>query len=206
MKVPSKEKALEYLQFAKSSMMQLGVTSEMANWYEMHCINVSKAAKVVAEKHNKANADTIEVMGLLHDIGKYEPEKIVKKHHAISGYEFMLKEGYPDIANICLTHIFPFKHFSKALYDLMFKNKSDIDFSKEYLTNTEYTAYDEIIQLVDMMSLANGFVTIEQRYDELVKRYGREDMRENQPIYNRLKNKIDKEICHDVYTVLGIAS
>lgn len=204
MTYPTKEKANEYLAFSKKSMLEQGTPPEAADFYEEHCRVTAKAVKLMASRFDNLDLDKIEVMGLLHDVGKYQRENIVKRNHGISGYEFMMQEGYPEIARICLTHLFPAKHFSAASYDFMFGKEDDINFTRDYLEVAEYTHYDELIQLADIMSMPQGFVTIEQRYNDILERYKRDDMLENLPIYINLKEKIDKHIGEDVYNILGI--
>jgi len=206
MSFPSKEKSYVYLRFAKQRLLEQGSTTELTRAYEGHCINVSKAARLIAKEFADLDVDKAEILGLLHDVGKTRRECVCKRHHSVSGYEYMMEEGYPDVARICLTHTFPFKNFSGAMKDLMFDKEDDIKFVKEYLANTDFDLYDEIIQLADIMALEEGFVTIEKRFDDIVKRYANEDMRENQPLYNKLKEKLGSEIGKDIYEVLSIDS
>ena len=68
----------------------------------------SQTAAHAAETLSKAcglDAEKAYIMGLLHDIGRYEGVRGM--HHVIAGYELMLQKNQPELARICLTHSFP---------------------------------------------------------------------------------------------------
>jgi putative nucleotidyltransferase with HDIG domain len=71
-----------------------------------HSENVALAAESIA-KQTGMDSDLAYTMGLLHDIGRREG--VYKLRHVIDGYSFLLSEGYPDHARICITHSYTVK-------------------------------------------------------------------------------------------------
>lgn len=198
MKIPNKKQALEYIEFAKKSMQKLNIDP---SGYEGHSIYTGKSAKLIGKYYGY----DLEVLGLLHDIGRYAPEQFQKRNHTILGYEFMKKEGWDDVAHICLTHAFPIQEVSEPAKEFFFQNKQDIEFVESYLKNTNYTKIDKIIQLCDYISFNKGFVTIEQRFEELKERYGVfSDTEERIQSLYRIKNEIENDINTSIYKVIGL--
>jgi len=198
---PDINKAYEYLQFAEKCLLE---HQESTDNYRNHCINVSKAAKLIASEYRNLDATKAEVMGLLHDIGKYQYEDIVKRHHSVTGYEYMMSEGYHDVARTCLTHTFPLKYFDEITEGFFHHNEKDIKFIKDFFDNNEFDKYDEILQVADILSLPYGFVRIEERFAEMLARYKLKDMGKSINAYKSVKDKLSREIGEDIYKVLSI--
>jgi putative nucleotidyltransferase with HDIG domain len=76
-------------------------------WIE-HSYNVARSAETIA-KDCSLDSNFAYILGLLHDIGRYEG--ITNLRHVYAGYNLMNEKGYNDIAKICLTHSFPYKNF-----------------------------------------------------------------------------------------------
>ena len=70
-----------------------------------HSRVVARIAETIA-RQCEMDADRAYVIGLLHDIGRYEGASVL--HHVIAGYELLRAKGYDDAARICLTHSFPY--------------------------------------------------------------------------------------------------
>ena len=68
-----------------------------------HSKVVAKTAEKIAQKCS-LDCNKAYVLGLLHDIGRYEG--VTGLRHIIAGYELMSKKNYVDNAYICLTHSF----------------------------------------------------------------------------------------------------
>ncbi len=128
--IPSKEKINFYIIEAKQN--------NKGPW-DKHSLYVGEAAKAIAKRCIDIDEEVAYAMGALHDIGRREG--ISHMHHIISGYEFMKKEGYECIGNICLSHSFPFQDIREYFGKL---DCSDIEkeFIKDYLKNVEYNDYD----------------------------------------------------------------
>ena len=71
-----------------------------------HCRVVARIAKTIA-KESGLDTNRAYVSGLLHDIGRYEG--VMGLRHIYAGYEMMMRKGYDLIAEICLSHSFPYQ-------------------------------------------------------------------------------------------------
>lgn len=159
MKVPCIKTALEILNWAGNL--------NPGSWVE-HSKNVGRAAKAIAEKCD-LNPEIAYCMGLLHDIGRYEGISYLK--HTISGYKLMTKQGYDDMAKICLTHSFPLPNINQfSGYNDC--NERETEFIINYLQSLEYNDYDKLIQLCDALGDANGITLIELRLMDVARRHG----------------------------------
>ena len=80
----------------------------------------------------------------------------------------MLKQGYPDVAKVCLTHTFSEKNFSDEDYSYPQEWK---DWARGMLQNIEYDDYDYLISLCDKFFEGLSIVSISNRIEGIVKRY-----------------------------------
>jgi hypothetical protein len=90
--------------------------------------------------------------------------------HILDGYRFMLERGYDHCARICLTHSFPIK--DADAFASRWDSLDDKRFVQDYLDQAEYTAYDQLIQLCDALSLPSGPCVIEKRLVDVALRHG----------------------------------
>jgi len=72
-----------------------------------HSLAVNKfaisLAKGLINKGKNINLELVDNSSLLHDIGRSVIDK-TGKHHSIEGYDILVNEGYPDIAEIVKKH------------------------------------------------------------------------------------------------------
>lgn len=110
------------------------------------------------------------VYALHHDIGRFETYDnkgdldVNDRHrHPIVGYKILLSIGLPNEARVCVTHAFVGKlnKYSK-LYD-----KDDNMLVNEILSQP-FDDYDQLIQLVDEMSVLEGYSALETRFTRKV--------------------------------------
>ena len=109
------------------------------------------------------------VSGLLHDIGRYEG--VSELHHVYAGYELLQKKGYGEIAEICLSHSFPYQDIGEYFG----KNDCTVEETEviiAFLSNWTYNDYDNLIQLCDAIGTANGVSLIEVRLMDVIRRHG----------------------------------
>lgn len=171
--------------------------------YRFHTLGVAGAAEKIAAHIGAMNGEKAYIFGLLHDYGKRINERKENKFHGREGYEQMLILGYPDIAQICLTHTFPDKHFKDDQYDYP---KEWIDWARKKLAETVYTDYDFLIAFCDKLFEACEMVSIEKRIRGIVERYGLSEM-QRELLYEEsmnLKQYFDAKIGEDTYRILGI--
>lgn len=192
MKLTSK-KALELLENSKGM-------SENDNWI-YHCICVGNAAGKIAEALG-LNVDFAKTLGYIHDIGKRNGYDHKIKPHGINGYEYILEQGYDDeYASICITHSYLNNDMNCVAGGVPSKERYKYDFTKEYVKNHEYTIYDKIINLCDLMCTTVN-MTLEKRLIDIMTRKG---VHEN-TVYHiteaqKLKTWIDEQLGFNVYNL-----
>jgi len=149
------EKALEMLEAAK------GKTSHDGWIY--HSICVGNAAGKIAEALN-LDVEYAKTLGYIHDIGKLVGEF---QHHIMNGYNYLKELGYDEkYYNICLTH----SYLNNDVYCTA-GIPADIPFRTEFIKNHEYTIYEKIINICDLMctSVVN---TVDKRLIDIIIRRG----------------------------------
>lgn len=136
-----------------------------------HSRSAGMAAYLLAKKIPSLNAELAGSYGMLHDIGRAFGEPSMKINHIFKGYRFLMSEGYPEAARICLTHSFPVQDI-KSVAGVWDCTQEDYDFLEQYLQTIEYTLYDRLIQFCDNIALPEGIVLLERRLVDIVRRYG----------------------------------
>ena len=160
MKLTSKE-ARKILENARSK-------TESDRWID-HSICVGDSAGRIAEALNKngydLNVDKVITLGYIHDIGKM----VGPFHgHVMNGYEYMKKQGYDeDYCNICLTHSYLNNDVNCTAGGI----PDDIPFRTNFIKNHEYTLYEKIINLCDLMCTPKVY-TIDKRLIDIMIRRG----------------------------------
>lgn len=186
------EKALELLEDSRG-------LAEDDNWIT-HCICVGNSAGKIAQKLN-LDEDFAKTLGYIHDIGKRNSFNHKMKHE-ISGYNYILKLGYDkEYASICITHSFLNNDINCVAGGVISKDTYKYDFMKEYVENHEYTIYEKIINLCDLMCKYNN-MTLEKRIVEIMLRRG---CHEN-TVYHieeaqKVKQEIDEMLGCSVYSL-----
>jgi len=160
MKLTSEE-ALKILEGARGK-------NENDRWIDHSiCVGNSaeKIAKALNEKGNDLDIDKVMALGYIHDIGK-----MVGPFHAhvMNGYEYMKEQGYDEeYYNICITH----SYLNNDINCTGGGVPDDIPFRTEFVKNHEYTLYEKIINICDLMC-TNKVLTIDKRLIDLIIRRG----------------------------------
>ena len=163
------------------------------NWIH-HSYCVGNSAAKIAESLG-LDAEKAKALGYIHDIGK-----AVGKYedHVMNGYKYLKKLGYDDeYANICLTHSYLNNDVNCTAGGI----PKDIPFRTEFIKNHEYTIYEKIINLCDLMCTSVN-MTLEKRIIEIMLRRG---LHAN-TIYHikeaqKLKSDIDEMLGFNVYNL-----
>ena len=134
--------------------------------------NHSRTAAHCAEKIAQAcglDPEKAYILGLLHDIGR----KFGVRHlgHVSDGYRYMLALGYDEAAKICLTHSFN-NHTVDEYIGKFDTTQEELALIQQTLSATLYDDYDRLIQLCDALAGAEGVLDIEQRMEDVKRRYG----------------------------------
>ena len=76
-----------------------------------HCRYAAMACRNIAVHCEGMSADEAYILGLLHDIGRYEGVYAAK--HLIKGYRYCMERGWEKPAQICITHEFMIQDIRK---------------------------------------------------------------------------------------------
>ena len=132
----------------------------------------SRIAAYCAERiafHCGLDPDKAYVLGLLHDIGR----KFGIKHlaHVYDGYHYMLSLGYDEVAKVCLSHSFSVPSLEVYIgnVDVTEEQKEELSL---FLKQCDYDEYDELIQLCDCLAGSHSIMKLEERMEDVRKRYG----------------------------------
>lgn len=134
-----------------------------------HSRITAHCAECIAKACTGMEPDKAYIMGLLHDIGR----KFGVRHmgHVSDGYTYMKALGYDEVAQICLTHSFNNGRMDEYI------GKNDTT-PEEYALITSLLAsvamddYDRLIQLCDALAGSDAVLDIEERMNDVKKRYG----------------------------------
>ena len=161
-----------------------------------HSRVVARAAETIAEKCG-LDSHRAYVSGLLHDIGRYEG--VTDLHHVYAGYELLKNRGFDQIAEISLSHSFPYQDIGEYF------GKNDCSWEETeiivcFLQNKTYDEYDKLIQLCDSIGTAIGVSIIEVRIMDVIRRYGFTSLTINkiEALFG-LKEHFDKCCGKDIY-------
>ena len=143
------------------------------------------------------DAEKAYVLGLLHDIGR----KFGVRHlgHVSDGYTYMMRLGYDEVAKICLTHSFN-NHTINEYIGKFDVSDEEMKMIKTELARTVYDDYDRLIQLCDSLAGAEGVLDIEDRMNDVKKRYGFYPQKKWDSNM-RLKRYFEEKMKKDIYLV-----
>lgn len=133
-----------------------------------HSTWTAVCAEQIAEKCG-LDPDKAYVLGILHDIGRREG--ITGIAHAYDGWQYLKQLGYDSAARIALTHSFSLKRLDEYV-GAMDLTEDQMQEMQHFLDTTEYDDYDRLIQLCDAMAMADKITTVEERMNDVKRRYG----------------------------------
>lgn len=157
-----------------------------------HSICVGDSAGKIAEKLN-LDVDYAKTIGYIHDIGKSVGEF---REHVMNGYNYLKELGYDDeYANVCLTHSYLNNDVNCTAGGI----PRNIPFRTEFIKNHEYTIYEKIINLCDLMC-TDIIMTVDKRLIDLIIRRGaHENTQYHIKETYKLKQYIDKQLGFNLY-------
>lgn len=134
-----------------------------------HSRVTAHCAEKIASACPDMDAEKAYILGLLHDIGR----KFGTRHlgHVYDGWKYMLDLGYDEAARICLTHSFCEGNLECYIgnFDI---TKEETEELGAALKQTVFDEYDKLIQLCDSLAGAEGVLDMEDRMNDIKKRYG----------------------------------
>ncbi len=163
------------------------------NWID-HSICVGNSAEKIAESLG-LDTDYAKTLGYIHDIGKAVGEF---SNHIINGYKYLKELEYDDeYANICLTHSYLNNDVNCTAGGI----PDDIPFRTEFIKKHEYTIYEKIINLCDLMC-KKEVMTIDKRLVDIIRRRGvYENTQYHVKETYKLKQYIDEKLGFNVYNL-----
>ena len=134
------------------------------NGWIIHSKCVGDTASVIARSLN-LDEDKAKTLGYIHDIGKSVGPF---ENHVMNGYEYLKKLGYDDeYCNICLTH----SYLNNDVLCTAGGIPKDIPFRTKFIKEHEYTIYEKIINICDLMC-TKEVNTIDKRLIDIIIRRG----------------------------------
>lgn len=137
-------------------------------WIE-HSRYVAMACKNIALRCDDMSFEVAYILGLLHDIGRYNG--VSSEKHLIDGYRYCMERGWEKAAQICISHGFMIQDIDTSIgeFDV---TEEDYKFMKQFIKYAVYDDYDRLVQLCDALAMATGFCILEKRFVDVKLRYG----------------------------------
>ena len=178
------------------ALIRDGLSNNPGPWGK-HCLTAAHCAEKIAAACGDMDAEKAYVLGLLHDIGR----KFGVRHlgHVSDGYTYMMCLGYDEAARICLTHSFN-NHTINEYIEKLDVSEEEMKMIKAELARTVYDDYDRLIQLCDSLAGAEGVLDIEDRMNDVKKRYGFYPQKKWDSNM-RLKQYFEEKMKKDIYLV-----
>ena len=183
--LPTREKAEELLQEA-----------EMCNQgpWGNHSRVAAHCAEKIALECDDLDSDKAYILGLLHDIGR----KFGVRHlgHVSDGYTYMMSLEYDEVAQICLTHSFH-DQTTDGYIGKFDTSDEELKMIRDALKVAIIDEYDRLIQLCDALAGTEGVLDIEERMEDVKRRYGsypQEKWNSNLAVKQHFENKMGKDI------------
>ena len=132
-----------------------------------HSENVGIAARNIAMRIPGMDTEKAYTVGILYDIGRRVGIVNIPRH-VYEGYIYCEKNGWDEVAQICMTHSYPLmeKEFD---YEPDCFEEQEI---KKYIMKCQCNDYDLLIQLCDSLAVDYGFCILEKRFIDVARRYG----------------------------------
>ena len=134
-----------------------------------HSRVAAHCAEKIAMECKDLDADKAYILGLLHDIGR----KFGVRHlgHVSDGYTYMMSLGYDEVAQICLTHSFNNQTTDEYIgkFDT---TDEELKMIQDALKVVTFDDYDRLIQLCDALAGAERVLDMEERMEDVRRRYG----------------------------------
>lgn len=159
-----------------------------------HSRTAAHCAERIAEQCSDLDSEKAYILGLLHDIGR----KFGTRHlgHVSDGYSYMMSLGYDDAARVCLSH-----SFNNQTLDGYIGNfdttEDELQLVQNALKTIVMDEYDKLIQLCDAIAGAEGVQDIEERMNDVKRRYGsypQEKWDKNISLKKYFEEKIGKDL------------
>ncbi len=163
-----------------------------------HSRVAAHCAERIAQECSDLDADKAYICGLLHDIGR----KFGVRHlgHVSDGYSYMMSLGYDEVAKICLTHSFNNQTLDQYIgkFDTTEEEQRMIEDALKVVVMDEY---DRLIQLCDSIAGPQQVLDIEERMNDVKRRYGFYPQ-EKWDINLKIKKHFEEKMGKNIYIVV----
>lgn len=174
-------------------------TLNPGNWID-HSRYVALACCHIAGQCPGLDQEKAYVLGLLHDIGRRIG--VVSEKHMIAGYRYCMKQGWEEVAPICVTHSFMIQDIETAIgkWDVTDEEYAQ---TKQIVIESIYSDYDRLVQLCDALAQPSGFCLLEKRMVDIACRYGISDnLTKRWKKLFEIKDYFDRKIGGSLYKLL----
>jgi len=188
--------------FLKDPFLRGGLTPEAAE--ELLVSRVGEGARVVAHTAEVAamarvigggtgDPDYVEAAAWLHDIGR---SVVQDDRHPLEGFRIVVAAGHPGYAPPCLSH------YTKGVPDPKGTHYREMSEACDLET---FDPAEQAIALADALAAGSRRVTLDERYEDLARRYGPSPFLDrNLAICRQLKAAFEVRTKNDLYAILGI--
>ncbi len=167
--LPTLPQALELYEKATAETDKLNLKQGLAKGVSRHHYqSVAFVAATIAPAAG-LEIEKAYILGLLHDFGEYIEKTVANTFHGTAGYDEMLKLGFDEIAQVCLSHSFFDADFTPQ--DFPAYNSAQIVRAAKLLKQKDFDDYDRLIHLADMMVISDKISTIEDRMAMISAKY-----------------------------------
>ena len=181
---------------AKAILESARGKTEHDGWID-HSICVGNSAGRISEALNEKDynldVDKAITLGYIHDIGKM----VGPFHgHVMNGYEYMKSQGYDEeYCNVCLTHSYLNNDTNCTAGGI----PQDIPFRKEFIKNHEYTLYEKIVNLCDLMCTSKVNTVDKRLIDIMIRRGAHSNTQYHIKETYKLKEYFDALLGYNLY-------
>lgn len=178
-----------------------------------HSSMVARIASIIAvETKGAIEPAKAHMAGTLHDIGKlYIDDPKLKYQHPLKGYELLLRENDPEMAEICLTHPFPVSDNFEYIKNYCNGDEGTVEQIYNLLKTIKITPLIRLIQLCDKLAGLDSFVTFEEKIKWYQEKHmanfnfiSSETIQININEYSKIKQQMDDLTGTDIYSLLGL--
>lgn len=160
-----------------------------------HAAQVAGMARALAEAWRGLDETYVEAAAWLHDIGRAVSHD---SRHATEGFALLVAEGHPGYAPPCVSH------FLKG------QRPEDLGFRatlaralRECCDLESFPVVERLVALADAMAAGPRRVPIDERFDDLDRRYGESEfLTRNRAASHRLKAEFETHTGLDLYALV----
>ena len=162
-----------------------------------HTTEVAAVARALADASPGVDAGYVEACAWLHDIGRARTHDHL---HPLEGFRIVAGAGYPGYAPPCLSH------YTKGREPESMGIEAELAEAMNRACDLTTFPYEEqLVALADALAAGTRRVTLEERRDELVRRYGTVEFFEaGYRAAREIRAAFEHRSGRDLYRLLGL--